>query len=154
MLGGFLGTYSKGSAEQYVEGDSFCDEGLSLTRLFFTNDSLLFQIATTDGIQALKLVLSKYELLSGQKVSLVKSSVFFSKGIANSEQQAMAQELGIALSIGKGKYLGCLTLLGDQSGISLLMFVIGWLKKLGDGRKNCYLKRGRKFLLNLFCSLF
>lgn len=45
-------------------------------------------------------------------MSSVKSSVFFSKGVADSEQQAMAQELGMALSTWKAKYLGLPYLIG------------------------------------------
>lgn len=78
----------------------------SVSHLFFADASLLFQRATLEGALVLKSVVSKYEQLSGQKVSLEKSSVFFSKHAQWGDSAGLADMLGVSESAGDGKYLG------------------------------------------------
>lgn len=54
----------------------------------------------------IKLVLSSYERVSGQKVSLEKYAIYFSKHVRWGDSDELARILGVFLSDGKGKYLG------------------------------------------------
>lgn len=79
--------------------------GFFVSLVFFAYDNLLIQEASQEGVDALKWVLNTYEVLSGQKVSLAKSSVFFSKHVATDVRYQLASLLGIEESVGReGKY--------------------------------------------------
>lgn len=91
---------------------SFWWRYLKLTRLFFADDSLLFQSADDGGIQVFKEVNKKYEMFSRQKVNCQKSSVFFSKTVGQNCRIKLAEQLGMLISDGKGKYLGLPYMIG------------------------------------------
>lgn len=54
---------------------------VSVSHLFFADDSLMFLRATPKGALVMKSVLSLYEQVSGQKVSLEKSAAYFSQHV-------------------------------------------------------------------------
>lgn len=60
-------------------GMKISKSGPELTHLLFTDNSLLFCQADTDQIKKIKQVLEEYEVCSGQKINMAKSSLFFNK---------------------------------------------------------------------------
>nr|GME00746.1 splicing factor 3B subunit 2 [Ipomoea batatas] len=67
--------------------------GPSLTHLFFADDLVLFAEASQDQITVIKQCLDVFSKASGQRVSLNKSQIFFSKNIGSEEAQALTSLL-------------------------------------------------------------
>lgn len=74
----------------------------------------MFQRATPKGALVLKSVLSLYEKVLDQKVSLAKYAVYFSKHVQWGDCDILAKMLGMTLSYGKEKYLGLPYLVKEQ----------------------------------------
>lgn len=51
---------------------------VSVTHLFFANDSMLFGEASVEGANNMKKVIKEYEMMSGQLVNFEKSLIYFS----------------------------------------------------------------------------
>lgn len=85
---------------------------------------MLFQEATPEGVFSLLGMLNAYETVSGQKVSLYKSSVFFYKHVPDKISEELAAVFGMKVSEGKGKYLGLPYLIGKNRKEILIKFVL------------------------------
>ena len=77
-----------------------------LSRLFFTDDLLLFGEATVEQARVIKQCLDMFCAASGEKVSTHKSMVFFSKNTQASTAQGFSQELNMPITDDLGRYLG------------------------------------------------
>lgn len=58
--------------------------GPELTHLLFVDDMVLIVEASEEQIRIVKNCLNIFELMSGQKVSLQKSQIYFSKNVETS----------------------------------------------------------------------
>lgn len=85
---------------------------LNLSHLFFVDDCLLFMQDSPICTQTLLSVVSNYEKVSGQRINLNKSAIFFAKRICVDRRQVVALQLGMRIYDGKGKYLGLPFLIG------------------------------------------
>ena len=65
-----------------IKGFSLCQRSLALTHLLFADDDLLFCRATGDECKKIIDIIEKYEGELGQKVNKNKTTIFFSKSIA------------------------------------------------------------------------
>ena len=54
--------------------------GPTITHLLFADDSVVFLEASESSLVVLRDVLRNYEVCSGQRVNMQKSSIFFEKG--------------------------------------------------------------------------
>ncbi|XP_015950755.1 uncharacterized protein LOC107475603 [Arachis duranensis] len=79
------------------------EEIITLINLY---DIVLFAQANRDQVDVVKEALKIFCESSGQKVSLNKSCVFFSKNVNHNIREELSQELGIPLTSNLGKYLG------------------------------------------------
>lgn len=61
-------------------------------------------------------ILSLYEIASGQAVNLQKSKIYFNKNTSQQDRDSIANMMGVAVTLGTGKYLG-------------LPSMVGWNKK-------------------------
>ena len=97
--------------------DLKCDENLwdlvkasrngpAFSHLFFANDLVLFARADMKNCCNVKETLDTFYELSGQKVSLAKSKVYFSPNIRQEERDEMCEVLGMRSTPNLGKYLG------------------------------------------------
>ena len=92
-----------------------CKRGPKLTRLLFTNDSLLFCRAIMEECGKVLEILNMYEEASGQKVNRSKTALFFSKctltetkhdikvALGVPEIMQYERNLGLPSFVGKGK---------------------------------------------------
>lgn len=60
---------------------------ITVTHLFFTDDSVLFGEASTEGANIMKNVINKYEAISGQMVNFDKSLIYFSGNVEQEIQE-------------------------------------------------------------------
>lgn len=71
--------------------------GLSISRLFFTDDSLLFAKATNGNCMTIKSILSDYAIASGQVTNFGKSALCVSHSISQVEGIRLARLVGVNL---------------------------------------------------------
>lgn len=89
-----------------MEGVKLSRYGPELTHLLFADDMVLIAEASEEQIRTVKTCLNLFELISGQKVSLHKSQIFFSKNVEPSLADRITQQAGIDMTKDLGRYLG------------------------------------------------
>ena len=80
--------------------------GPAFSHLFFADDLVLFARADMKNCCHVRETLDTFCELSGQKVSLAKSKVYFSPNIRLEERDEMCEVLGMSSTPNLGKYLG------------------------------------------------
>jgi hypothetical protein len=89
-----------------LAGVGFGGGGPTVTHLLFADDSVVFLEASTGNLDALQRFLRKYELCSGQRVNLHKSSIYFCKGCVDGQKNSLKAALGVQTEALSEKYLG------------------------------------------------
>jgi hypothetical protein len=129
---GFSALLKKAQRENQIRGVKFGAAGPHITHLLFADDSVVFLEASTDSMQALRRILMAYEVSSGQKVNLQKSSVFFGKGCIEEQKAAVKQVIGIESEALSERYLGLPTIVGrSKEGCFKLLRERAWGKIKG-----------------------
>lgn len=85
-------------------------DGPLLSNLFFADGIILFAEASTDQAMVIHDCLDRFCKASGQRVSLSKSSVYFSSNVLDSKQEEISRALGMTPTSDLGLYLGMPTL--------------------------------------------
>lgn len=80
--------------------------GPKLSHVCFADDLILFAEASVSQIRVIRGVLERFCIASGQKVSLDKSKIFFSKNVSRELGGQISEESGIKSTMDLGKYLG------------------------------------------------
>lgn len=84
--------------------------GPMLSNLFFADDIILFAEASIEQAGIIKDCLTRFCAVFGQKVSLNKSTVYFSNSTDHESRATISAELGIGVTEDLGMYLGMPTL--------------------------------------------
>lgn len=114
------------------------DEPL-LSNLFFADDIILFAEASVDQVMVIQDCLHRLCQASGQKISLSKSCIYFSKNMQDLEKTQISTTLGMTETTDLGMYLGMPTL---TSRVTVLLFLISVRKSVGDcqvGNQNTFI---------------
>lgn len=85
-------------------------DGPLLSNLFFADDIILFAEADLEQAAAIHDCLNRFCQVSGQKVSLAKSQVYFSNNLPLERQEEISAALGMARTDDLGLYLGMPTI--------------------------------------------
>ncbi|KAG7559018.1 Reverse transcriptase zinc-binding domain [Arabidopsis thaliana x Arabidopsis arenosa] len=85
---------------------SLSQGGPKLSHICFADDLILFAEASVAQIRVIRGVLERFCVASGQKVSLEKSKIFFSKNVSRELENLISDESGIKSTRELGKYLG------------------------------------------------
>ena len=80
--------------------------GPKLSHICFADDLIFFAEASVRQIRVIRRVLERFCLASGQKVSLEKSKIFFSRNVSRELSKSISDESGIQSTMDLGKYLG------------------------------------------------
>lgn len=118
----------------------------SISHLLFADDSFIFCRATKKEVQALREILTVYEVVSGQMVNLGKSSVSFSRNVRGELKDGISRILGIPWVSHHDLYLGLPIELGRNRTDSLA-YVKDRLQKKVEGWKEAHLTQGGKEVL-------
>ena len=81
---------------------------ISITHLFFTDDSVVFCKANEKEAEEVINVLEEYGKVFGQIINLGKSSIYFGKGCPKKVKKIIVLRMNIQARDGFGKYLGIL----------------------------------------------
>lgn len=81
-------------------------EGIGISHLFFPDDVLLFTQARKEQMLIVAKTLNEFCTVSGMKVNLEKSRMFWSNNIDQRVQQELSTIMGISRASNLGKYLG------------------------------------------------
>lgn len=109
---GFSALLNQAQREKDLRGVNFGSSGPHVTHLLFADDSIIFLEASMANMQALRDILHSYEIASGQKVNLQKSSIFFGGGCAEEDKECLKACIGIENEALAEKYLGLPTVVG------------------------------------------
>ena len=93
-------------SEGKIEGIKLCREAPRVNHLFFIDDSLILMMARSSDAQALKQIMCKYELASGQVINKDKSSILLSPNTGDHAKQQMRLILSINQEASAERYLG------------------------------------------------
>ncbi|XP_019173838.1 PREDICTED: uncharacterized protein LOC109169412 [Ipomoea nil] len=88
------------------KGIKIAKNGPTLTHLCFADDMVLFTEASMEQANVILECLEQFCQASGQKISLSKSQVFFSKNTSRQKVDDISRRLGIERTTNLGKYLG------------------------------------------------
>jgi hypothetical protein len=80
----------KAQEDNMLKGLSFGIGGPHITHLLFADD---FLEATVESLHTLRGILQRYEVASGQKVNLQKSSIFLVMAVAQKEKWSRSKPL-------------------------------------------------------------
>jgi hypothetical protein len=111
---GFSALFKEAQRKNELRGVRFGAGGPHVTHLLFADDSIIFLEATRSSLQALRGVLQDYEVSSGQKVNLGKSSVYFGPGCDEELKNSLKSNIGISSEALSERYLGLPTVVGKS----------------------------------------
>jgi hypothetical protein len=109
---GFSALLRRAQLDRQLSGVSFGTGGPTVTHLLFADDSVVFLEASSACLAALKDILQKYEVSSGQWVNLNKSSIYFGKGCPEPMRALLKGVIGIGCEALSAKYPGLPTMVG------------------------------------------
>ncbi|CAN0907002.1 hypothetical protein LINGRAHAP2_LOCUS24562 [Linum grandiflorum] len=95
---------------QVLSGVKISRHSPSISHLFFADGCFIFLEASKDSASHLKVLLDKYQFLSGQKINL-QSSIYFSTNAPQDLQSKIASFLGVGSLGYQDRYLGISSLI-------------------------------------------
>ena len=126
--------------------------GLGFSHMFFVDDLLLFASTSQRNTEAVSEVLDECCSLTGQKISLAKSKIFFSANTSEEDKERVVQHLGIVEISNLGIYLG-FPILHNGRRRNDFQFVVERVQlKLAGWKSKCLSPAGRLVLLKVAVS--
>jgi hypothetical protein len=142
---GFSTILKKAQHEDMLKGVKFGSYGPHITHLLFTDDIIVFLEASMESLLTLREVLANYEMASGQKVNLGKSSIFFGDGCLDERKTELMQTLGVVDEALSERCLGLPMVVGRSKMVVFSTLQRGLAQRLAVGRGKGCRKRGNKF---------
>lgn len=93
--------------QRWIQGTKVCRNAPNITHMLFADDSYLYCRANEEILRVREL-LKCFEEASGQKVNLMKSSVFFSANVKEPDRRNFCQLLQMTQAEAGSTYLDCL----------------------------------------------
>lgn len=133
-----------------------------ISHLLFADDSYFFFKATGPEAGVMKIILDRYEAISGQVINYNKSTITFSPNTKEESRQEVCQQLGVIEVQMPGKYLGMPMRIGRNK-VSSFAFLTERIEQKLQGWHNISLSKAGKVMLlktaaqvipNFWMSLF
>lgn len=118
-----------------------------VTHLFFADDSLLFCWARLTELEVIQGILEVYEQASRQQINRGKTTLFFSKAIAEETKEEIINFLGVLEIKEYEKYLGLPVVVGRKKKASLNYIKERVWNKLQGWKERLLSQAGRVVLL-------
>lgn len=145
---GFTTLLSKAECQGQLHGIAICRGALTVSHLFFADDSFVFAKATDNNCGVLKHIFEVYERASGQQINFQKSCVAFSTPI--NTQSRLASVLGVSRVDYHATFLGLPMLLGRNKTVCFRYLKERiWKKKLKRWREQTLSIAGKEILLKV-----
>ena len=93
-------------ANKWIHGIKICRQAPAISHMLFADDSYLYCKANTEEAGRVVELLKLFEQASGQKISVEKSSVFFSTNVIPYNRNNICQVLSMNEADMHSKYLG------------------------------------------------
>lgn len=122
-------------------------KGPKVTHLFFADDSLLFCWARLTELEVIQGILEVYEQASRQQINRGKTTLFFSKAIAEETKEEIINFLGVLEIKEYEKYLGLPVVVGRKKKASLNYIKERVWNKLQGWKERLLSQAGRVVLL-------
>lgn len=122
-------------------------KGPKVTHLFFADDSLLFCWARLTELEVIQGILEVYEQASRQQINRGKTTLFFSKAIAEETKEEIINFLGVLEIKEYEKYLGLPVVVGRKKKASLNYIKERVWNKLQGWKERLLSQVGRVVLL-------
>ncbi|KAK9983153.1 hypothetical protein SO802_032678 [Lithocarpus litseifolius] len=126
--------------------------GPGFSHIFFADDLLLFASTSQKNTEAVSEVLEEFCQLTGQKINLAKSKIFFSANTSEEDKEKVVHHLGIAETSNLGKYLGFPILHNGRRRNDFQFVVERVQSKLAGWKSKCLSPAGRLVLLKAAVS--
>ncbi|XP_059658396.1 uncharacterized protein LOC132304678 [Cornus florida] len=120
--------------------------GPPISHLLFVDDALIFCRAKNPEVHRVKLILDRYEALTGQLISLEKSCLFFSPNTSDVQKNICRSFLGISIVDWSNTYLGLPAVVG-RSKTSALNFISQRVSKKISSLKGCLLSKADREII-------
>lgn len=133
-------------AQRWIQGIKICRQAPSVTHMLFADDSFLYCKASEEEARRMLHLLQIFEKASGQKVNLLKSSMFFSSNVSVSNRQQICSALQREEAREGCSYLGLPNMMG-RSKSSTLGFLKDKVKKRIQSWDGRLISQGRKEVL-------
>lgn len=132
--------------QKMIQGVKVCRRAPSITHMLFVDDSYFYCKAGESEAQKLVEILSKFELASGQKINLGKSSVFFSTNTRTFARQQLCSSLRIAEAQDDSMYLGLPNMM-KKSKVTTLGFLKDKVRRRTQSWEGKLINQGGKEVL-------
>ena len=126
-----------------------CKNGPKVTHLFFADDSLLFCRARLTELEVVQDILAVYEQASGQQINRGKTTLFFSKAVAEETKEEIINLLGVLEVNEYEKYLGLPAVVGRKKKAGLNYIKERVWNKLQGWKERLLSQAGREVLLKV-----
>lgn len=114
VMEAFLGLIARAEAVGLVHGVKVAPSAPSISVLYFADDTMVFCRATREDAIALKSILDRYAVVSGQVINFDKSSMTFSSNVHPGLKDQIAQILGVQVVAQHDRYLGMPVIVGKS----------------------------------------
>lgn len=130
-----------------LKGVIICRQAPSITHILFADDSYIYCGANVGEAVSVKNLLRNFEVASGQKVNLEKSSICFSSNINPQDRHDICQILNMAEADDNATYLGLPSMVGRNKSVTLGFIKDKVRKKLQSWDGKMFAQAGRKILV-------
>ncbi|KAL6125654.1 hypothetical protein ACLB2K_073709 [Fragaria x ananassa] len=138
---------TKAVVERSLLGVRLACKCLSLSHLFFADDSLFFMKATLLNCSKISLIFKEYCSASGQLISLEKSSIYFTPNTSDQMKHLMSLLLGITCIDQPGVYLGLPTFWGRSKNGALAYIKEKVANKMDGWKEKVLTQAGKEVLI-------
>ena len=130
-----------------LHGCSVCSNALSISHLFFADDSYLFFKSSLAEVEVVCDILLRFEQVSDQAINYGKSKVIFGSNIRTDKQKEIIGMLGVEVTDGNSYYLGLPSVLGRSKRVIFGFLKDRLRKRLSSWQSKLLSRTGKSILI-------